>query len=84
VAEDNLTPAERTARGSHVGCIAGALSKREYVAGLAEAGFADVSVQFTHPVADNMHAAIVRARKSKKRARKSLPVVATSARAGCC
>src|SRR5207237_5004166 len=48
VAEDRLTPAERAERGSYVGCIAGALSKSEYLEGLAEAGFEDVSVEFTY------------------------------------
>jgi arsenite methyltransferase len=63
VAEDRLSPAERAARGSFVGCIAGALSETEYREGLASAGLADVEVQFTHRVADGMHGAIVRARK---------------------
>ena len=31
VAEDHLSREERAERGSHVGCIAGALSKNEYV-----------------------------------------------------
>jgi arsenite methyltransferase len=47
VAEDHLTPADRAAAGSHVGCIAGALSRAEYLAGLAVAGFTDASVTFT-------------------------------------
>lgn len=63
VAEDRLTPAERGERGSHVGCIAGALSRGEYAKGLAEAGFTDVRIEFTHEVADGMHSAIVRAVK---------------------
>ena len=63
VAEDRLDPAERTARGSYVGCIAGALSKGEYEQGLAGAGLEDVSVTFTHAVADGIHGAIVRAAK---------------------
>src|SRR2546421_638273 len=63
VAEDRLAPADRAERGSYVGCIAGALSKAEYEGGLAEVGFADVSVRFTHRVADGMHAAIVQAVK---------------------
>ncbi|HET9213844.1 MAG TPA: arsenite methyltransferase, partial [Gaiellaceae bacterium] len=62
VAEDRLTPAERAERGSFVGCIAGALSKREYEAGLQAAGLEEVSVGFTHEVADGMHGAIVKAR----------------------
>src|SRR5205823_9984601 len=32
VAEDHLTPAEQAERGSYVGCVAGALSKSEYIA----------------------------------------------------
>jgi arsenite methyltransferase len=63
VSEDRLSPAERAERGSFVGCIAGALSKGEYEAGLRDAGLADVSVEFTHAVADGLHGAIVKARK---------------------
>ena len=63
VAEDRLRPAERAERGSFVGCIAGALSRSEYVAGLEAAGFEDVTVEFTHEVADGLHGAIVKARK---------------------
>jgi len=63
VAEDQLTPEQRAERGSYVGCIAGALSRQEYLDGLAAAGFADAQVTFTHPVADGMHSAIVRATK---------------------
>jgi arsenite methyltransferase len=63
VAEDRLTPAERAERGSYVGCIAGALTFSGFEAGLREAGLVDVSVTATHPVADGMHSAIVRATK---------------------
>jgi len=63
VAEDRLTPDERAARGDYVGCIAGALSVSEYDEGLKAAGFAEVSVTFTHEVADGMHGAIVKAVK---------------------
>ena len=51
VPEDRLSPEERAERGSFVGCIAGALSKGEYEAGLEAAGFVDVSVEFTLEVA---------------------------------
>jgi arsenite methyltransferase len=64
VAEDRLSAEERAERGSYVGCIAGALSKSEYEQGLAEAGFSDVNVRFTHGVADGMHSAIVQATKA--------------------
>ena len=64
VAEDQVTPDERADRGSYVGCIAGALSRSEYLDGLAAAGFVDVEITSTRQVAEQMHAAIVRARKS--------------------
>jgi arsenite methyltransferase len=63
VAEDHLTPQQRAERGSYVGCIAGALSRSEYQAELATAGFTDVSVSFTHQVADGMQSAIIKATK---------------------
>jgi arsenite methyltransferase len=63
VAEDHLAPAERAERGSYVGCIAGALSRSEYLEGLAAVGFADAEVTFTHEAAPGMHGAIVKATK---------------------
>jgi arsenite methyltransferase len=63
VAEDHLTAAERAERGSYVGCIAGALSRTEYLDGLEAVGFVDATVRFTDQAADGMHGAIVQARK---------------------
>jgi SAM-dependent methyltransferase len=63
VAEDHLTLADRAAAGSYVGCIAGALSRAEYLDGLAAVGFADASVTFTNEAAPGMHSAIIRAVK---------------------
>jgi arsenite methyltransferase len=63
VAEDHLTPAERAERGSYVGCIAGAISRTEYLAGLTEVGFMDPTVEFAYEAAPAMHGAIVRAVK---------------------
>ncbi|GAA3858423.1 arsenite methyltransferase [Amycolatopsis tucumanensis] len=68
VAEDHLTPAERAERGSYTECIAGALTFAEYRAGLAAAGFTGIEVTPSHPVADGMHSAIVRAVKPVSRA----------------
>ena len=64
VASDGLSPAERAERGSLVGCIAGALSFTEYRSGLERTGFEDVEIEPTHAVADGMHSAIIRARRS--------------------
>jgi arsenite methyltransferase len=63
VAEDQLSPKDRAERGAWVGCIAGALSKGEYEAGLTAAGFGQVSVTFTHQVGDGLHSAIIKATK---------------------
>jgi len=84
VAEDHLTAEQRAERGSYVGCIAGALSKGEYEAGLGAAGFEQVSVDFTHQVADGMHGAIVKAVKTSEPERKGLRIVQPAVRAGCC
>jgi len=61
LAEDHLTPAQRLERGAGIGCLAGAPSFAEYRAGLAEAGFAAISITATHQVADGLHSAIIRA-----------------------
>ncbi len=63
LAEDRLSEADRAERGSHVGCIAGALSFTEYRDGLARAGFTGISITPTHQVVAGMHSAIVRAVK---------------------
>ena len=84
VADDRLTEAEQAERGSYVGCIAGALSKSEYEVGLEAVGFEDISVEFTHEIADGMHGAIIRAVKTTDPLAKGLPVVQAAERAGCC
>jgi arsenite methyltransferase len=63
VAEDQLSEAQRAERGSYVGCIAGALSMAEFRAGLESVGLVDVELRPTHAVAEQMHSAIIRARK---------------------
>ena len=63
VADDHLDAAQRAERGSDVGCIAGALPVGEYTHGLRAAGFVDVSITFTNPVADGVHSAIVKGTK---------------------
>jgi SAM-dependent methyltransferase len=81
VAEDQLTTEQRGERGGYVGCIAGALSKSEYIAGLEAAGFEAVSVEFTHEVADGMHGAIVKAVKPEQKGR---PAIQPAVKTGCC
>lgn len=67
VAEDHLTPQDRADRGTHVGCIAGALTVSEYRNGLRSAGFTDVEIVFTHAVTEGIHAAIVKATKPARK-----------------
>ena len=64
VAADSLTPDQRAERGDWVGCIAGALSYREYRMGLEAAGFEQVTLTRTHQVADGMDSVIIRAVKA--------------------
>ena len=59
----DLGPGQRAERGSHAGCIAGALSFGEYEAGLRDVGLSDISVRPTHQVADGLFAAVIRARR---------------------
>jgi arsenite methyltransferase len=61
VADDELSPAERAERGSWAGCVAGALSREEYVAGLEAAGFERISVEYAYEAVPGMHGAIVQA-----------------------
>ena len=61
LAGDDLTPAQRIACGSQVGCIAGAPSFAEYRDGLTRAGFTGITITATHRVADGVHAAVIRA-----------------------
>ena len=61
LAGDDLTPAQRTARGALAGCIAGAPSFAEYRDGLTRAGFTGISIAATHQVGDGVHSAIIRA-----------------------
>ncbi len=63
IADDHLTAADRAVAGSYVGCVAGALSRAEYLDGLAAAGFTGISVTLTSQAAPGMHSAIIRAVK---------------------
>jgi arsenite methyltransferase len=63
VADDDLTTAQRAEHGDWAGCMAGALSRSEYLHGLTAAGFAQVEVIDTHRVTDGMASAIIKAVK---------------------
>ena len=67
VAEDSLTIEERAERGSWVGCIAGALSYREYRDLLEAAGFSEISLTTSHRATDGMDSVIIKAAKTTGR-----------------
>ena len=69
VAEDHVSAEARAERGSYVGCMAGALSRQEYLDGLITAGFTNATARFTQQVADGMHSAIIQATKLETSAR---------------
>lgn len=81
VADDTLTLEDRAERGDHAGCVAGALSFTEYRQGLESAGFTNVEIAPTHPVADGMHSAVVRATKPQASPRGTAPSAADDS---CC
>ena len=61
VADPDMDQATRSDMQLMTGCIAGALTKSEYLAALAAAGFGDVEIQETHRVHEHAAAAIIRA-----------------------
>ncbi|WP_030443497.1 arsenite methyltransferase [Actinoplanes subtropicus] len=63
VAEDHITPEQRGMAGDWSACIAGALSRAEYIDGLNAAGFTDINIEFISPYAEGLHAAIIRAHR---------------------
>jgi hypothetical protein len=64
LADDDLTPAQRIARGGQAGCIAEAPSFAEYRGGLTRAGFTGITITATHQVGDGVHAAVIRAARA--------------------
>ncbi len=66
VADDHLSEQERRARGSYVGCVAGALTFAEYGELLMGAGLEGVSIDATHEMTDGIYGAIVRAQKPRR------------------
>jgi ubiquinone/menaquinone biosynthesis C-methylase UbiE len=56
-----FTPEEQADMAKWSGCIAGALSRDEYVSGLTAAGFKDADVEVTHGLATDVVSAVIRA-----------------------
>lgn len=68
VADEGMDDATRADMQKWTGCIAGALTRREFEQALADAGLIDIEIRETHRVHEQAAAAIVRARKPSGRA----------------
>jgi SAM-dependent methyltransferase len=62
-ADEDTDPMVLARSEQQVGCLAGALSQREYERLLVAEGFSDVTIMSTYKAADGMHSAIIQARK---------------------
>jgi SAM-dependent methyltransferase len=63
IADEDMDDATRDDIAEWTGCIAGALTRRQFEEALTAAGLADVEITETHRVHDKAASAIVRARK---------------------
>ena len=63
IADEDMDAATRADMAEWTGCIAGALTRREFEDALAAAGLTEVEVSETHRVHDKAASAIIRARK---------------------
>jgi SAM-dependent methyltransferase len=62
-ADEGIDAAQLACAEQQVGCLAGALTQREYRRLLAAAGFSDVAITTTGQAGDGLHSAIIQARK---------------------
>jgi SAM-dependent methyltransferase len=65
IADEDMDAATRGDMEQFTGCIAGALTRREFEGALLAAGLVDVEIQETHRVHEHAGSAIVRARKPR-------------------
>ena len=63
IADDNMDADTRADMEQWTGCIAGALTRGQFEAALADAGLVDLEIRETHRVHEHASSAIVRARK---------------------
>ena len=61
IADPGMDAATKTDMAAWTGCIAGALTKADFAAALADAGFTDIEIRPTHRVHTHAQAAVIRA-----------------------
>lgn len=65
IADEDMDDATKRDMQQFTGCIAGALTRREFEEALSAAGLVDIEIQETHRVHEKAGSAIVRARKPR-------------------
>jgi arsenite methyltransferase len=65
IADPDMDAATRADMAAWTGCVAGALTEREFRRALAAAGLEDIEIRETHRVHERAGAAIIRARKPR-------------------
>jgi arsenite methyltransferase len=63
IADDHMDAATRSDMQQWTGCVAGALTRGQFEAALADAGLVDLEIRETHRVHEHASSAIIRARK---------------------
>jgi SAM-dependent methyltransferase len=63
IADPDMDAATREDMQQWTGCVAGALTRGQFEAALADAGLVDLEIRETHRVHEHASSAIVRARK---------------------
>ena len=63
IADPDMDEATRADMQQWTGCVAGALTRGEFEAALADAGLTDIEISETHRVHEHASSAIMRARK---------------------
>ena len=65
IADPDMDDATRADMAAWTGCIAGALTREEFAAALADAGLVDIEIRETHRVHEHAASAIIRARRAR-------------------
>ena len=63
IADEDMDEATRADMSAWTGCVAGALTEREFRSALESAGFEEIEIRETHRVHEHAAAAIIRARR---------------------
>jgi arsenite methyltransferase len=63
IADEDMDDATRADMQAYTGCIAGALTHKDFTQALTDAGLTDIEIRETHRVHAQAASAIVRARK---------------------